>query len=194
MLRKMKFIKKNILNTLFIILLLVVIFIPDAKAFFLKGLMEIGLYKPKVEEIVAPIAMSLNGIKFSDVKGNIIDLGDLKGKVVFLNFWATWCPPCRAEMPSLNKLYTQFKNDDKVVFIFADADGDLDKSQKYMLKRKYEMPVYKVESEVPEQIFAGVLPTTIIFDKEGRLSFRHDGMANYSNKKFVSFLNQLKSN
>jgi thiol-disulfide isomerase/thioredoxin len=194
MLRKMKFIKKNILNTLFIILLLVVIFIPDAKAFFLKGLMEIGLYKPKVEETVAPIAMSLNGIKFSDVKGNIIDLGDLKGKVVFLNFWATWCPPCRAEMPSLNKLYTQFKNDDKVVFIFADADGDLDKSQKYMLKRKYEMPIYKVESEVPEQIFAGVLPTTIIFDKEGRLSFRHDGMANYSNKKFVSFLNQLKSN
>jgi len=190
----MKLIKKNILNTSFIILLLVVIFVPDAKAFFLKGLMEIGLYAPKVETTTAPIAMNLSGIKFSDAKGNLIDLGDLKGKVIFLNFWATWCPPCRAEIPSLNKLYTQFKNDQDVVFIFADADGDLVKSQKYMLNRKYEMPVYKIESELPEQIFAGVLPTTIIFDKEGRISFRHDGMANYSNKKFVSFLNELKSN
>ncbi|MFC4212041.1 TlpA family protein disulfide reductase [Pedobacter lithocola] len=188
----MKFTRKNIFNTLFVILLLVIVFIPDAKAFLLKGLMEIGFYSPKVEEQNKE-TVNLTGIKFSNLKGDVIDLGDLKGKVVFLNFWATWCPPCRAEMPSINKLYTQFKNDPNVVFIFADADGDLLKSNKYMADREFELPVYKVESAVPKQIFEDSLPTTIIFDKEGRISFKHEGIANYANKKFTEFLNKLKA-
>jgi thiol-disulfide isomerase/thioredoxin len=188
----MKFIRKNIFNALFIVILLVIVLVPDAKAFLIKGLMEIGFYSPKVE-IPKEIATSLNGIQFKDVKGNVIDLGDLKEKVIFLNFWATWCPPCRAEMPSINKLYTQFKDDKNIVFIFADADGDFTKSTKFMSDRKYEMPVYKVESEIPEKVFAGALPTTVIFDKQGRLSFRHEGVANYVDKKIVDFLNKLKN-
>ncbi|MFC3561692.1 TlpA family protein disulfide reductase [Pedobacter jamesrossensis] len=187
----MKFIKKNIFNTIFVAILLVIVFVPDAKAFFLKGLMEIGFYSPKVEETKIEVA-NLSGIRFKNVKGELVDLGELKGKVIFLNFWATWCPPCRAEMPSLNKLYNQFKNDSNIVFLFADADGDLLKSAKFMTDRKYEMPVYKVESDVPEQIFTGSLPTTLIFDKQGRISFKHEGVANYFDKKFIDFLNKLK--
>jgi len=187
----MKFIKKNIFNTLFIAVLLLIVFVPDAKAFFLKGLMEIGFYSPKVKATKIEVG-NLSGIKFKNVKGELVDLGELKGKVIFLNFWATWCPPCIAEMPSINKLYTQFKNDPNVIFIFADADGHLVKSGKFMTNRKFDMPVYKVESEIPEQIFSGALPTTVIFDKQGRISFMHEGIANYSNKKFVDFLNKLK--
>jgi len=188
----MKFIRKNIFNALFIIILLIIVLVPDAKAFLIKGLMEIGFYSPKVEN-PKEITTSLNGIQFKNIKGNVIDLGDLKGKVIFLNFWATWCPPCRAEMPSINKLYSQFKNDKNIVFIFADADGDFAKSGKFMADRKYAMPVYKVERNIPEQIFAGALPTTVIFDKQGRLSFRHEGVANYADKKILDFLNKLKN-
>lgn len=187
----MKFIRKNIFNALFVIFLLIIILVPDAKAFFIKGLMEIGFYKPNVETPNVNV-VSLNGIQFKDVKGNLIDLGDLKDKVIFLNFWATWCPPCRSEMPSINKLYTQFKDDKDFVFIFADADGDLTKSTRFMADRKYTMPVYKVERAIPEKVFAGSLPTTVIFDKQGRLSFKHEGVANYADKKIVDFLNQLK--
>ncbi|MDN3587669.1 TlpA disulfide reductase family protein [Pedobacter aquatilis] len=187
----MIFIKKNIVNILLIAFLLLVIFVPDAKAFLIKGLMEIGLYSPKIEN-TAPVEMDLSGINFSNVKGEKVDLNDLKGKVIFINFWATWCPPCRAEMPSINKLYNQFKNDKELVFLFVDADSDLPKSQKFMTDRKYELPLYKSESEIPQQIFSGSLPTTVIFDKQGRLSFRHEGIANYGDKKFVSFLNELK--
>lgn len=188
----MKFIKKNIFNVLFITLLAVILFVPDAKAFFLKGLMEIGFYSPKVERTKVE-TVNLSGVKFSNAQGNVIDLGELKGKIVFLNFWATWCPPCRAEMPSINKLYKQFQNDQNVVFIFADADNNLVKSGKFMLDRKFELPVYKTESNVPEQIFAGSLPTTIIFDKQGRIAFKHEGIANYADKKFTEFLNKLKT-
>ncbi|WP_293309608.1 TlpA family protein disulfide reductase [Pedobacter sp. UBA5917] len=189
----MKFIRKNIFNALFVIILLVIVFVPDAKAFFLKGLMEIGFYAPKVETPKENIA-GLDGIRFKDVKGSLVDLGDLKGKVIFLNFWATWCPPCIAEMPSINKLYTQFKDDQDIVFIFADADGDFAKSTKFMADRKYAMPVYKVESDIPEKLFAGALPTTVIFDKQGRLSFRHEGVANYADQKIIDFLKKLKGN
>ncbi|SDH30904.1 Thiol-disulfide isomerase or thioredoxin [Pedobacter terrae] len=188
----MKFIRKNIFNALFVVFLLVIVFVPDAKAFLIKGLIEIGFYKPNVETPKEKVA-GLNGIRFKDVSGNLVDLGDLKGKVIFLNFWATWCPPCRAEMPSINKLYNQFKNDKNIVFIFADADGDLAKSTRFMADRKYTLPVYKVESNIPEQLFAGALPTTVIFDKQGRLSFKHEGVANYADQKIIDFLNQLKS-
>lgn len=188
----MKFIRKNIFNALLIVIVLVMVFVPGAKAFFIKGLMEIGFYKPNDETPKENVG-GLNGIRFKDASGNLVDLGDLKGKVIFLNFWATWCPPCRAEMPSINKLYDQFKNDKNIVFIFADADGDLTKSTRFMADRKYTLPVYKVESNIPDQIFAGALPTTVIFDKQGRLSFKHEGVANYADKKIADFLNQLKS-
>lgn len=190
--KSMKFIQKNIFNALLIIILLLIVLVPDTKVFFIKGLMEIGFYKPKVE-IPKENVDGLKGIRFKDVNGNLVDLGDLKGKVIFLNFWATWCPPCRAEMPSINKLYDQFKNDKDIIFIFADADGDLTKSSRFMADRKYTLPVYKVESNIPEQLFTGALPTTVIFDKQGRLSFKHEGVANYADQKIVDFLNRLKS-
>jgi len=187
----MEFLKKNILNVLLIIILLVVFFVPDAKALLIKGLMEVGFYNPKIERKEITPA-HLNGIQFKDVKGDTIDLGDLRGKIIFLNFWATWCSPCRAELPSLNKLYTKFKADKNIVFIFVDADGDLSKSIKFMTDRKYKLPVFTLCSDIPKQIFENALPTTIIFDQQGRLSFRHEGVADYSDQKFVDFLDKLK--
>lgn len=189
--------KKNIINALFIGIFLVLIFVPSAKAFMIRGLMEIGLFSPGVEstaENVAPSeAVDLSGIKFKDASGKILDLGDLKGKIVFLNFWATWCPPCLAEMPSVNKLYEQFKDDKDVVFILVDADSDLPKSQKYMDKKEYKLPVYQVASNIPETIFKGSLPTTVVFDKQGRVSYNEVGAANYASQKFIDFIKKLKA-
>jgi len=182
---------KKIIKGFVVAILLSAIFIPNVKAVFFKRLIDVGFFVPEIEKEGMQVS-NLSGITFKDRKGNTIDLGKLKGKVVFLNIWATWCPPCRAEMPSLNKLFKQFKNDSQVVFIFADADGNLQNSEQFMADRKYEMPVYRIESTVPPQIFRGALPTTIIFDQAGRLSFKHEGIANYAHKKFVDFINQLK--
>lgn len=159
--------------------------------------MEIGLFSPGVEHseetAIATEAKDLSGIKFKDASGNVIDLGELKGKVIFLNFWATWCPPCLAEMPSVNKLYEQFGNDKDVVFIMVDADSNLAKSQKYMDKKGYKLPIYQVASNIPEVIFKGSLPTTVVFDKQGRLSYNEAGAANYASDKFIDFIKKLKA-
>jgi thiol-disulfide isomerase/thioredoxin len=192
------FLTKNYLNILLISFLLLMVFVPSAKAFMLRGLMEIGLFKPGTSTAAASAEMApaanLNGILFKDISGNVVDLGKLKGKVVFLNFWATWCPPCQAEMPSIQKLYTQFQDDPDFVFLLVDADSKLPEAQQFMQKKKYSMPVYELASNIPEQLFKGTLPTTIVLDKKGRISFNEEGAANYAHKKFIAFMLQLKNN
>lgn len=189
------FTKGNLINGFFVALILVILFVPSAKAFLIRGFMEIGLFKPDVSATpVAEKTMDLSGIRFKDAAGKIIDLGDLRGKVVFLNFWATWCPPCRAEMPSINKFYEQFKTDQDVVFILVDADSDFNGAQQYMDKRGYKLPVYAAASGVPEVLFDGKLPTTLVFDKAGRVSFQESGAADYASPRFIEFIKKLKAN
>jgi len=186
---------KNIFNAALIILFLVLLFVPSAKAMLLEGLMKAGFFSPDTSVALAgrqPVN-DLSGIKFKDINGKIVDLGDLKGKIIFLNFWATWCPPCLAEMPAVNKLYEKFGNDNEVVFILADADGDLVKSQKFMNRKKFSLPVYAVAGEVPEVLFQGSLPTTVVFDKQGRIAYHEAGAANYGSEKFITFINRLKT-
>lgn len=186
--------RKNIYNATLIVLVLVLAFVPPAKALVLEGLMEMGFFKPNVlKEQKQETKFGLSGIRFKDVKGKTVDLGDLKGKVIFLNFWATWCPPCLAEMPGVNKLYEKFKNDEGVVFILVDADGNLVKAQKFMDKKHYQLPVYMVDSEIPDQLFKGSLPTTVVFDKAGRISYNESGAANYDDANFIKFINRLKT-
>ena len=185
--------RKNGANAVFIVLFLVILLVPSAKALVMRGLMEIGLFSPSIDSPKVSPTADLSSIKFRDAKNNIISLGDLEGKIIFLNFWATWCPPCLAEMPSVNKLHTQFGNDNDVVFILVDADGNFKKAQAYMDRKKYKMPVYTFFSEVPKQIFGGSLPTTVVFDKKGRISFNGVGAVNYADPKFISFIQALKA-
>lgn len=188
---KFAFIKKHFWNGVFIAILLVLLFVPSAKALLMQGMMQIGLFKPHAEAAMKGKVMDLNGIRFKDAEGRLTDLGDLKGKVIFLNFWATWCPPCQAEMPSVQKLYEQFKDHQEVVFLFVDADGDFEKARKFMTRKKYSLPLYAVAGNIPEEIFKGALPTTLVFDKEGRISYKGEGAANYADPKFLEFIEKL---
>jgi thiol-disulfide isomerase/thioredoxin len=189
--------RKNISNAIFVALLLVLIFIPEAKALMMQGLMKVGLFSPDVNSVEKSHQSmrpeDLSGIQFKDASGKIVDLEHLKGKVVFLNFWATWCPPCLAEMPAVNKLYSKFKDDNDVVFILVDADSNFVKAQQYMDRKGYELPVYAAASGIPDVIFKGALPTTVVFDKKGRISYHESGAANYGSDKFIDFIKKLKA-
>jgi thiol-disulfide isomerase/thioredoxin len=185
--------KKNIANVLFIGLLLTIFFVPSAKALVMQGLMEIGLFKPSLNEQKSILNIDLSTIKFKDAKNKVVSLADFEGKVVFLNFWATWCPPCLAEMPGIHKLYQQFANDGDVVFLMVDADNNFKKSQSYLDRKNYTFPLFVPASDVPDVIFKGSLPTTIVFDKKGRIAYNGVGAANYANPKFVAFIQTLKT-
>ncbi len=179
----------GIINMLLIGLLLLIVFVPDAKAVVIKSLMSVGFFKPDIETKAGkPINAD---VKFQNGQGNIISLNDFKGKVVFVNFWATWCPPCRAEMPSVDKLYRQFSSDNKFVFITVDADGNYAKAKKFLDRKKFALPLYVIASDVPSELFSGQLPTTVVLNKKGEIVFRHEGMADYSDKKFSDYLKKI---
>ena len=118
-----QYIKSNYVNGLFIIAMLLLIFNPGAKAFVIRGLMQVGFFRPDIDDKNEKREMAADAV-FTNASGTAVSLSSLKGKVVFLNFWATWCPPCIAEMPGINELYKSFSNREDIEFIIVDADGN----------------------------------------------------------------------
>ena len=188
------FIKKNSSNLIILAVGVTLLISADAKAYLQQGLMKVGFFQPKIEKVVTIKENSSNiDFQMKDLNGNIVSLSDLKGKVVFLNFWATWCPPCIAEMPSIQTLYDKYKNDDEVLILTLEVDGKQDKIQKFINRKKLSVPVYIPNSDIPTQLFDGTLPTTIIFDKKGNIAHTTLGMADYSGQDIVDFLNEIKA-
>lgn len=187
----------NIFTGILVAFMLGMLFSPDFKGLVSQNLMKIGLFQPKVPdgpaEAVAGIDANANTdeILFKNPEGDVIELSDLKGKVVFINFWATWCPPCIAEMPSINKLYSELRNNDRVVFLMVDVDNQRAKSQQFMDKRKYDLPVYTPASPIPSSYMSGAIPTTLVLNKYGKVVFKHEGMGDFSNGEFKTFLTNL---
>lgn len=188
----------NISTAIFIIFIAAMLISPTVKGVVIQGLMKIGLFQPDTpnESKAAPLASNANenektGILFKDENGKVIDLGDLKGKVVFINFWATWCPPCIAEMPSINQFQEKFKDNENFVVLMVDADNNLEKSQKFMKKNGYSLKVFTPASQIPAEFLGGALPTTVLLNKKGEIVFRHEGGADYSNKEFQDYIVKL---
>jgi thiol-disulfide isomerase/thioredoxin len=188
----------NIGMAVAILFVLTIIFKPGAKGWVIQKLMEVGLIQPpaipkdSVPETNTAVAVpGGEQVTFADGKGKSISLAELKGKVIFINFWATWCPPCIAEMPSIQDLYTKYKDNEQVVFIMVDVDGKYKQASDFMKKKGYTLPVYLPESEVPKEYFAGSMPTTVILDKSGKLAFHHLGAADYSDPEITGFIDKL---
>jgi thiol-disulfide isomerase/thioredoxin len=154
------------------------------------GLMSLGFYNPKIptlkpdEKLMAAPAMVVQ-----TVDGKSIDLRQQKGKVVFINFWATWCPPCRAEMPTVNDFYEKVKNDPNIVFLSVDVDNKLNNSSAFMKNSGYQIPVYGGNLDgLPTAFYSGTIPTTLVIDKRGLVVFNHAGKASYDGDEFAKFV------
>ena len=116
------------------------------------------------------------------------DLASLKGKVVFINYWATWCPPCRAEMPSLQKLYNDYS--DRIEFVFATTDAKKD-VDRYFTANEFNLPTYNIVSSIPQQINTTSLPATFILDKEGKIFLEEFGAADWNGSNIRKMLDDL---
>jgi len=180
--------------------LIILLLLPSGRVWVQQGLMKIGLFKPKLEtseatttpaEDKAPLLSDYAGVAFSDDNGHVVSIHDLKGKVVFLNFWATWCPPCKAEMPSIQVLKDKFKDNDQVAFLLVEIEGEKEKARDFMLKGDMDLPIYYPESQIPGEWLGGAIPTTVILDKTGKIAARHEGMADYSRTEVSDFMLEL---
>jgi thiol-disulfide isomerase/thioredoxin len=194
-----RYIKSNIGTILFFIFLALVAFNPKVKGLILRQLIRTGLYEPNVEHlrpdpaavVDVPAPKRAPSAIFRTANGDMVDISKSRGKVIFLNFWATWCPPCLAEMPSINFLRAKLKDNKDILFIMADVDSNLGLSGNFMKRNKYELPVYEPMGSIPETIFQGTVPTTLIINKQGEIVFSHEGMADYGSDKMEAFLRSL---
>jgi len=182
-----------LLNSLFFIGLVVLVFNPTAKAVLINGLMKVGLFQPDMAEPAQAnnTFAAVPDMVFQDTNGRLVHLASQKGKVIFINFWATWCSPCIAEMPAINELYEKLKSNKNVVFIIVDADHDFSKSRPFMARRHFTMPLYQAASKIPESFLNNAIPTTTIIDRTGKVVFHHEGSADYGNPKVLAYLNSI---
>jgi len=105
----------------------------------------------------------------TDLEGKKVELSSLKGKVVLLNFWATWCPSCRAEMPSLNKLYEGLRSQGFEV-VGISTDGSADEVKEYVKQKGLSFRIVMDDKrEVSRKYRVFSLPTSFLIDKKGNV-------------------------
>lgn len=129
-------------------------------------------------------------VKSSD--GKKINFDQFKGKVVFLNLWATWCGPCRAEMPGIESLYKK-SDSANVVFVMLSVDKveDTPKIARFIDKYQYSFPVYQPSGYLTEQLNVPAIPTTFIISKSGKVVSKEVGATHFDTAKFRKFLDRL---
>lgn len=135
----------------------------------------------------APSAPALPPFILQNAQGEAVNLQSFKGKKVFVNLWATWCPPCRAEMPSIERLSKQV-DPAKVAFVMLSLDDDFNKAKSFVQKKKLDLPVYYPGENLPQLFNVQGIPATFIFNERGELIRRIDGGEKYDTDKYRQLL------
>jgi thiol-disulfide isomerase/thioredoxin len=178
----------RMLTVLLVIFVVAYLYSPRVKSWVIMGLMMVGFFKP---DIPKPTEKSIPApqMQVQDINGHVTDLQQLKGNVVFVNFWAMWCAPCLAELPSVNALYQKVKSNPNIVFLTVDIDNNLQKSTQFLQSKGYTFTVYGGSSaQVPDKLYENGIPTTLVIDKRGNIVFSHFNRANYNDDKFTAYL------
>ena len=146
---------------------------------------QFAMAMKKLEENDAAIEHA--DFTLTDLDGKSWTLQSLHGKVVLVNFWATWCPPCRKEMPDLDALYRKFK--DKGLVVLAISDEEMAKVKPFLAERNLAFPILLDPGRKINDLFrVDGIPKTFIYDREGKLAAQSIDMR--TEKQFLEMLAQ----
>jgi thiol-disulfide isomerase/thioredoxin len=156
------------------------------------ALLKTGIMDATPGDESGPVEPFDYNFQIKTLNGEVIDFNQFKGKVVFLNLWATWCGPCKVEMPSIQELYNGIdKEKIQFVMLSLDRDRDLPKIIKYVEKSGYTFPVYQPKGSLPSILDVPSIPTTFIIDTNGNVVAKKVGTTNFNTKKFKKYLEGL---
>lgn len=158
------------------------------------GLLATGLWNADMPT-AAPIVATGNSayphdVALTTLEGKSVHLRDLQGKVVFVNLWASWCPPCVAEMPGIHALYQKL-DPNKVAFVMLSLDENPARARALLKRRGYTFPVYFPAGPLAPPFDSNAIPSTVILAPDGQVAARHDGMAEYDTPEFKAALEEL---
>jgi len=140
----------------------------------------------------SPTVTSAPEFVLPDLQGQVVRLSQLKGKIVMLNVWTTWCPPCRKEMPTMETLYQRLKSSD---FVMLAASQDVDGKSTvlpYLQEGGFTFPVVlDVNGEVGKKYGVTGYPETFIIDRQGNIVYHHIGYNDWSQALVEASLRRL---
>ncbi|PHQ56294.1 MAG: thiol-disulfide oxidoreductase [Lutibacter sp.] len=176
--------KKTISNILFIMLVAMLLYPPTREW----GMRQIA-FAPSIENAENTESIDSYHWELKGLNTPTINFKELEGKVVFINFWATWCPPCRAEMPMIQNLYNDYK--DKIAFVFV-TNEDWNTVSTFFGKKGYDLPIYNSISRPPQKFTeTNSIPASYLIDKKGAILISKVGAADWNSKKVRNLLDEL---
>jgi len=183
----MTFIKKHFSNILFGIFILLLI-IPQTRMPIQVFLQRLIAFSPSTVKVEKRETLADFSWQLKEVNGLGVNLNESENRVILINLWATWCPPCIAEMPSFQDLYDDYG--DKVDFYFITSETGL-KINTFMERHNYNLPVYQPLEDAPALLNSRALPTTYVINKTGEIVINKTGVANWNSAKTREILDKL---
>lgn len=176
--------KKNIIYLVLIIIIGVIAFVPGVKEYIRDQFFPIATIENAVHVSEEDYDIELKGINVPST-----NLKTFKNKPIFLNFWGTWCPPCRKEWPTIQKLYDSRKgNVDFILIAMNDKEEDV---KKFLKDNNYSVPVYIAQSPISEKILPKVFPTTFLIDQHGRIIIKEDAYRDWNTETVHQFIDNI---
>jgi thiol-disulfide isomerase/thioredoxin len=175
----------NILFLIFVILLL----IPQTRQPIQVFLNRVIAFSPS--EIDASDREALTDYEwyFKNENNKTVNFTQSEGRLTLVNYWATWCAPCIAEMPDLQKLYSDYKDEMDFYFITSEEPEVV---KRFLERENYALPVYYFLSPPPDILKSSSLPTTFLIGKEGDIIMKKTGAANWNSKTVRATIDKLK--
>jgi len=184
--KKRKFKISDIIFVAFILLLL----IPQTRTPIQVAVnkLKVVVWSPSVEDEknqdqIVPFQYAVTNLQ-GDTKS--ISVG--KGKVTFISYWATWCPPCIAELPGIQQLYDAYG--DRVNFLLLTQETP-EKVERFVRKKGYELPIYFPQMQTPAILQENSIPTNYVIDAQGSIIIKETGAADWNSSKVRNVLNEL---
>lgn len=151
-----------------------------------------GLFDAEAETVDATDGPMLSeaayGTRLTTAGGESLRLGELRGKVLFVNIWASWCAPCVAEMPTIQTLYDRVSGNENIRFLLISTDQRQEAAVRFMEDKDFSMPYYFPASGLPAQLRSSYIPATYVISRQGQIIYRREGIADYSSDSFRRWL------
>ena len=171
----------------FIVLLL----IPSTRTVIMGGVSKVrtAIFAPALKVSEGPVLDANSWAwKLVDMNGSPVAFEQFKGEIIVVNSWATWCPPCRAEMPSLENLYQDYGNRISMILVTNEEPAVV---KEFIDKKGYTFPVYISGGGNPQAFSSKSIPATFIVNRDGQVVYQRTGAFDWNSKKVKKFIDKL---
>lgn len=181
------------LSDIVFVVLITLLLIPQTRMLLQVGVnkAKVAVWSPSAEKVEDEIRVTPFTYSVTDLNGESKSIAVGNGKITFLSYWATWCPPCIAELPGIQELYLDYGHEINFILL---TQENMEVVQRFMKKKGYDLPVFIPRMSTPELLKENSVPTNYIIDAQGKIRVKETGAADWNSKKIRKLLDELLSN